>query len=88
MGYDKVIECTNKIIHELEKNSSRGFASALKDSVQMLKNDEDVEDALDFLLSSATSAKGLQDVYVDGIDAGDWNQLIFDLKHAIEDETF
>lgn len=86
MSFEKIIEYTNKIINELEKKSSTGFANALKDSIQMLKDKDDIEDALDFLLSSATSAKGLQDVYVDGLNVGDWNQLIFDLKHAVEEE--
>jgi len=86
MGYEKIIHSTNKIIYELEKTSSRGYASALKNCIKQLNDNKDVKNTLEYLWSAATAARALKDVYVVDLDIGDWHQLIINLRLSVEEE--
>lgn len=84
MAVNDVIDRTNEIIRLLERPTQTTWSSALRDSVDMLTANPQSKDALEFLYDACTKAKGLADVWVEGLTQDDWTKALYDLKHAIE----
>jgi hypothetical protein len=84
MAVMDVIERTNDIIRFLERPTRTAWSNALRDSIDMLKIDPQSKDALQFLYDACTKAKGLTDIWVDGLTEDDWLHALNELKYAIK----
>ena len=81
---DEIIQRTNEIVSVLERPERTGWSNSLRDSLEMLTENPHSTDALDFIHSACTSAKGLQDVWVQEISQDEWFALLTSLRDAVD----